>query len=204
MENKSLKEFADLAASKQPTPGGGGVTALVGSLAACLAEMVCNLTFGKHKYLEYSLEINEIRKELEIIRNNLLECIRKDEEAFLPLAELYKQDKNSEGYAEKMEEALRNAANSPLLIFRYCLRIIEIDERLAVIGSKLSVSDAGTSVMLAHGCLYAAYINILVNTRLMKDRAYAEDLNRETMKQLDEYAIKALDIYDDICGRLEK
>ena len=58
--------------------------------------------------------------------------------------------------------------------------------------------------MLAHGCLYAAYINILVNTRLMKDRTYAEDLNRETMKQLDEYAIKALDIYDDICGRLDK
>ena len=202
MEDKSLKQFADLTASKDPTPGGGGVTAYVGSLAACLSEMVCNLTFGKKNYMEYSFEINEIRKELEIIRNNLLDCIKKDEEAFLPLSELYRSDKNASDYQEKMEEALRNAANSPLLIFRYCLRIIELDERLAVIGSKISVSDAGTSVMLAHGCLYAAYINILVNTRLMKDREYAENLNKETMKQLDEYSIKALDIYDDICERL--
>ena len=29
MEDKSLKQFADLTASKDPTPGGGGVTAYV-------------------------------------------------------------------------------------------------------------------------------------------------------------------------------
>ena len=54
MLDKSLKEFTQLASSKAPVPGGGGVSGLVGSLAASLAEMVTNLTAGKKKYQEYT------------------------------------------------------------------------------------------------------------------------------------------------------
>ena len=204
MENKTLKEFSELAASKAPIPGGGGVSALAGSLAASLAEMVTNLTIGKKRYLEYTFELTDIRKELEILRINLLDCINKDAQAFEPLSKVYSLPKDTEGYQEKMEECLKDAAKPPLLILKYAVRIIELDERLSVIGSKISVSDAATSVMLAHGVLYGAYVNILVNTRLMKDRDYADKLNDEAVKLLDEYSIKALNIYDDICKRLSE
>ncbi|MBR4421693.1 MAG: cyclodeaminase/cyclohydrolase family protein, partial [Erysipelotrichaceae bacterium] len=103
---------------------------------------------------------------------------------------------------ETLEQCLRNAADSPLLILKYAVRIIDLDERLAVIGSKISVSDAATSVMLAQGVLYGAYVNILVNTSLMKDREYAEKCNDEAIRLVDEYSVKALNIYDDICKRL--
>jgi len=202
MKDKTLSEFSELAASKQPVPGGGGVCALTASLAASLSEMVTNLTIGKKKYLEYTFELNDIKKELEILRSNLLDCIDKDAEAFLPLAELYSQPKDSEDYEEKMEKALRQAADSPYLMLKYACRIIEIDERLSHIGSKISVSDAATSVMLAHGVLYGAYVNILVNTRLMKDKEYAQKMNDEAIHLVDEYSIQALNIYDDICKRL--
>ncbi len=202
MENKTLKEFTELASSKDPVPGGGGVSALAGSLAAALGEMVTNLTIGKKKYLEHTFELTGIRKELGILRNNLLECIDRDAEAFAPLAQAYALPKDTPGYEEKMEECLKTAADSPLLILKYASRIIDLDERLAQIGSKLSVSDAATSVMLAHGVLYGAYVNILVNTRLMKDREYAEKLNDEAIHIVDEYSVLALNIYDDICKRL--
>ena len=175
---------------------------MVASLSSALAQMVTNLTIGKKKYLEFTEELDDIRKEAEILRSNLLDCIEKDAEAFRPLAEVYSLPKDSEGYEKKMEKCLRDAADSPLLILKYCTRIIDLDERLAVIGSKISVSDAATSVMLAHGCLYGAYVNILVNTELMKDRDYAEDLNRQAVELLDEYSVKALNVYDDICKRL--
>ena len=77
-----------------------------------------------------------------------------------------------------------------------------VDNSFGQIGSKLAVSDAATSVMLAHGVLYAAYVNVLVNTRLMKDRDQANYLNEESVKILDEYSVMALNIYDDICKRL--
>ncbi|MBR6724035.1 MAG: cyclodeaminase/cyclohydrolase family protein [Erysipelotrichaceae bacterium] len=202
MENLTLKQFSEAVSSKDPTPGGGGVSAAVGALAASLGEMVTNLTFGKKKYLEYTFELTDIRKELEILRINMLGCINKDAQAFEPLAKVYALPKDSEGYEEKMEECLRKAAEPPFLILKYAARIIELDERLGQIGSKLAVSDAATSVMLAHGVLYAAYVNVLVNTRLMKDRDQANYLNEESVKILDEYSVMALNIYDDICKRL--
>ena len=55
MENKSIKEFSELTASKSPVPGGGGVCANIGALAAALGEMVTNLTIGKSKYISFTL-----------------------------------------------------------------------------------------------------------------------------------------------------
>ena len=202
MENSTLKTFSELTASKDPIPGGGGVIGYVGALASSLGQMVTNLTIGKKTYAKYESELEDIKKELDILRNNLLDCINKDAEAFLPLAKAYSLPKDSEGYKENLEKCLKDAANSPLLIMKYCTRIIDLDERLAVIGSKISVSDAATSVMLAHGCLYGAYVNIIVNTNLMFDKEYADNLNDEAVKLLDEYSVKALNIYDDICKRI--
>ena len=202
MKNKTLEQFTIETASKSPTPGGGGVSGLVGSLAASLSQMVCNLTIGKEKYLMYTSELETIKREVEILRINLLDCVSKDAEAFLPLSKVYALPKDSEGYQEKMEECLKKAAEPPYMILKYCARIVDLDERLAQIGSKLSVSDAGTSVMLAHGAMYGAFLNIKVNTRLMKDKDYADTLNSEAVKILDEYSVKALNVYDDVCKRL--
>ena len=202
MHNKTIEEFTRLTASKDPVPGGGGVCAAVASLASSLGEMVTNLTIGKQKYIQYTNELNDIRKELEILRINLLDCINRDAQSFEPLAVVYKMDKTSPNYESVMEESLKVAASSPLLILKYCTRIIDLDERLAVIGSKISVSDAATSVMLAHGVLYGAYVNILVNTRLMKNPKNAKIFENEAVKLLDEYSVKALNIFDGICKRL--
>ena len=202
MHNKSLTEFSELTASKNPVPGGGGVCANVGALAAALGQMVTNLTIGKEKYIQYTNELNDIKKELDILRINLLDCINKDAQSFEPLTIAYKMDKNDPNYESVMEESLKVAASSPLLILKYCTRIVDLDERLAIIGSKISVSDAATSVMLAHGVMYGAYVNILVNTRLMKNKDNSKIFEDEAIKLLDEYSVKALNIFDDICKRL--
>lgn len=202
MENKTLKEFSELTFSKDPIPGGGGVSASVASLAASLAGMVTSLTTGKKKYAEYEEEIQEIMKKADDLRIELLDCINYDAECFKPLAQAYSLDKNSEGYQEKMEECLRLAASSPCKIFDLCTKVIELDERLAIIGSKLAVSDAATSVMLAHGAMYGAYINIVVNTRLMKDKEYANELDSKYFLALGEYSRRAYKCFDEIFKRL--
>lgn len=202
MQNKTLKQFNDLTASKEPVPGGGGVCANVAALAAALGEMVTNLTIGKPKYFSYTTELTDIKKELDVLRINLLDCINKDADAFFPLSQAYKMDRQSPNYQSNLENCLIVAVNSPLLIMKYCSRIIDVDERLAIIGSKISVSDAATSVMLAHGAMFGAYINILVNTRLMQDQSYARTIEDEAVKILNEYSRKATNCYDRICKRL--
>ena len=200
--NEGIIIFSDAAASKEPVPGGGGVSALCGSLAASLAEMVTNLTIGKKKYLEFTEELTACRDEADSLRKKLLACIDGDAEAFAPLAAAYALPKDSEGYAEKMETCLRTAAEPPFEIMRLSARVIELDERLAVIGSKLAVSDAATSAALARGALYGGYINVLVNTRLMKDREYAKNVDEKTDALLKEYSERADQVFEDIRRRL--
>lgn len=198
----TVKEFTLRSSSKDPVPGGGGVSALAGALSASLAEMVTNLTIGKKKFLKYTEELNGLREEAASLREKLLECIERDAEAFEPLAKAYSLPKDSEGYRETMEACLQNAAEPPYAIMKYSARIIELDERLASVGSKIAVSDAAASVMLAHGALYGGYINVIVNTRLMHDREYAEQLNDRAKKLLDQYSPKAPAVFDAVCGRL--
>ena len=59
----SCEKFADETFSSAPVPGGGGVAALVGSIGAALAGMVCNLTTGKKKYAQYEPDIQRITGE---------------------------------------------------------------------------------------------------------------------------------------------
>jgi formiminotetrahydrofolate cyclodeaminase len=198
----SIREFTELAASKDPVPGGGGVSALVGSLAASLAEMVTNLTVGKKKYAEYEEEILRIKEKAESLRKDLLECINGDAEAFEPLARAYSMDRSDPAYAETMEKCLQDAAASPLRILGLACQVVALDERLAEIGSKLAVSDAATSVMLAHGAIYGAKINVLVNTRLMKNRQIAQDIDMMAEDLVFEYAPRALKCYEAIEKRL--
>ena len=52
VETATTHEFLELAAARKPTPGGGGIAALSGALAAAMAEMTLNFTVGNRKYAE--------------------------------------------------------------------------------------------------------------------------------------------------------
>ena len=53
----SCEEFIDVLASKAAVPGGGGASALVGSIGIALGNMVGSLTVGKKKYKDVEEEI---------------------------------------------------------------------------------------------------------------------------------------------------
>ena len=202
MHNKTLSDFTDILSSASPTPGGGGATALVGSLAASLSEMVTNLTTGKKKYAEYEQEIQAIMFEAEKLRMQLLECINKDAQAFEPLSKAYAKSKDDPDYEGTMDACLKMAAEPPFVVLKLTCQVIKLDQRLAEIGSKLAISDAATSAMFAYGALYSAAINVKVNTRLMKDREYAEGMNKQVDILTERYAPIAKDAYDTVLKRL--
>ena len=55
-KNIEVEEFINKTYSKDPAPGGGGVSSLCGSLGTALAGMVSNFTTGKKKYAEFEEE----------------------------------------------------------------------------------------------------------------------------------------------------
>lgn len=177
MLKKDINEFLDVLGSSEPVPGGGGASALAGALAAALGLMVGSLTVGKKKYADVEDEIKAMMAEMTELKDNLAACINKDAEMFMPLAEAYRMPKDAPDRDEVMERCLADAAATPLEIMELSAKAIELLEGFAAKGSKLAVSDAATGAALAKGAMMGAAVNVRVNTRLMKNRARAVELD---------------------------
>ena len=180
---KNIEIYIEKLASKAPTPGGGGVAALSASLGSALASMVCNLTIGKPKYAQFEDELKEILAESEILSKKCFELAAEDEVAFEPLSKAYSLPSATEEEKkikdEVLESALMAAANVPMMSAMAACDAIDIHRRLVERGSKLVISDVGVGVQMARSALLSAALNVKINTKLMKNRAVAEEMNEQ-------------------------
>jgi formiminotetrahydrofolate cyclodeaminase len=196
-QEQQIGTYLETLASKAAVPGGGGVSALTGALAAGLAQMVCSLTVGKKRYADVEQEICETADALECLRERLVLCMQEDALAFEPLSKAYGLPKDTEEQKTQreiiMEECLVRAAQPPLHICEAVAELVPLICTAAEKGSRLAISDAGCAAVLAIAALKAAALNVTVNTRLMK--------NREMAAQLDAQVDALL---ADVPGQLEK
>lgn len=202
MTDKSCKEFTDALASGEPVPGGGGASAMVGALGTALGSMVCNLTLGKKKYENVQDEIKNTLNKAVKLQNELLDLVQADAEAFEPLSKAYGLPRNTEEEKQKrdeiMEEALKTACRVPIVIMEKALEAIKLHQTLALVGTRIAISDVGVGVLLCKSALMGASLNVFINTKLMKNREYAEDINAVARKMLDEGIKTADDVYKSV------
>ena len=201
MLDKSVTEFTELLASKAPVPGGGGASALVGAIGIALGDMVGELTVGKKKYADVEEDVKALMAKAQDLRVRLLACVNKDAEAFEPLSRAYGIPKDDPSRDGIMEKCLRDAAAAPLEILDLCCEAIELQREFADKGSVLAVSDAATGVVFCWSAMYGAAVNVKVNTKAMKDRAYADKLNAHVDEQMAKYWPIAEKVYEDVYRR---
>lgn len=200
MRDLSLNEFSEKLFSKEAVPGGGGASALVGALSVSLGAMAANLTLGKEKYAEYTEELNANLKKAEKLRLRLLELIEEDATGFGEINKAYKVKPRDE---ELIEKALVSAVTPPLKMMEAIKEVIDI---LIVFSDKTSilvVSDVGVGAKFAEAALKSAYLNVVVNVKLMKDEKTAAEIG-EKAERLLHYAKKADKVYEDILRHLSE
>ena len=198
---RQIDSFLAELASKAPTPGGGGAAALCGAVGIALGNMVGNLTLGKKKYAEVQEDIAALNAKAESLREDFLALIDADAEAFEPLSKAYCIPKDDPTRGEVMEAALLAAVQPPLEIMRKCVKALELIADYAAKGSALAVSDAGCAAAITRADCEAAALNVFVNTKPMRDREKAGEINREANELLQKCAL-AREIYDNVTGRL--
>lgn len=201
LTNQSCTDFAAALASKAPVPGGGGASALVGALGAALCSMVANYTVGKKKYAAVEEDVQAILARADELREKLLALVEEDAAAFEPLSRAYAIPKDDPSRDEVMERCLRTAAAPPMELLRLSCQAIDLHRQLLDKGSVMVLSDVGTGVIFCWSALYGAALNVKVNTRSMKDRAYAEALNREADELVSQYRKIAGEVYEAVMGR---
>jgi len=201
LTTRSCTDFAAALASKAPVPGGGGASALVGALGAALCSMVANYTVGKKKYAAVEEDVKAILARADELREQLLALVEEDAKAFEPLSRAYAIPKDDPGREEVMERCLRAAAAPPMELLRLSCQAIDLHRELLDKGSAMVLSDVGTGVIFCWSALYGAALNVKVNTKLMKDREYAQAVNAEANELVNKYWKIADQVYETVMGR---
>lgn len=207
MLEKKTTEFLEVLSSSSPVPGGGGASAAVGAFASALGMMVANLTVGKKKYADVEEEIKEIRDQLKEQLDSLIKLADKDAEAFEPLSKAYGLPKETEEQkAEKervMEEALYEASVVPVEIMETIFKVMSLLEPLGEKGSRIAVSDVGVGILFAQAALEGASLNVFINTKMMKDRERAEELNKYAEKLIQKGRERQQRIYQSVLEKIK-
>ena len=198
MTMANCREFVTVLASDAPAPGGGGAAALVGAIGTALGNMVGSLTVGKKKYAEVEAEIIELKGKCDALQTELLNQVEADEVNFLPLAKAYGIPKDDPNRDTVMEEATLIACSTPVKIMELCCQAIDYIAVFAAKGSRLAVSDAGCGAVICKSALQAASLNVFINTKTLKNREKAEEMNAYCLKMLSEYGAKADEIFNTV------
>ena len=159
--------FLDRLASSDPAPGGGSASALAGAMAAGLVGMVAELTAGREQYAEHDAAVREVRAAASEHRRTLMALAQDDATAYDAVVRARRLPKETEDEQAARSAALRDAmleaARIPMQIAAESLEVLRLAERIAPIGNKNAVSDAGVAALLAAGSLRGAVLNVRIN-----------------------------------------
>ena len=203
----SCEKFIEDLASKQPVPGGGGASALVGAIGMALGNMVGSLTIGKKKYADVQEDIIKLQEQAYALQADLLHLMQRDAEVFEPLSKAYGMPTDTDELkAEKdrvMAAALKECCDVPLQIMQKCCESIDLHEQFAAKGTAIAISDVGCGVICCKAALQAASLNVFINTKFMADRALAQENNKKANDMLAKYTAKADEIFKSVAVRFE-
>lgn len=177
---KSLKEYIDSVASKEPTPGGGSVAALAGSLGAALTAMVGCLTIGRKIYEELDEEVKEVMdknfKELYNSIERLNGIVDEDTKAFDKVMEALKMPKETEeekkARSEAIQEGYKVALEVPLRCAEECYQVLKLSRVFADHGNVNAITDVGVGALLAAAAVESAILNVKINLKSIKDAEF--------------------------------
>ncbi|MFR5011891.1 MAG: cyclodeaminase/cyclohydrolase family protein [Acutalibacteraceae bacterium] len=204
VESMSIQEFLDVLSSKEPVPGGGGA-ALAGALGNALGQMVANLTIGKKKYALVEDEIKGTGRRMKGIQGQFTALADQGCKVFAPLAKCYSLPSGTEG-----RKGIQGRGHGSTAVG--CQSCANGNHGKAWKCWKswisLRIREAGwLSAMWAWESVHphravGAVMNVYINTKSMKNREKAEEMNEKAERLIKEGTEAADRIYQKVLEQL--
>ena len=188
----SVDELLERLSSSSPVPGGGSAAALAGAMGASLVSMVAALTVGREAYVQVDVTAREIGQSANSLRQELVDLAEQDSaayQAFVSARGLPREtDAQRAARASAMQDASKRSTEAPLRTARVAREALELARRIAPIGNRNAVSDAGVAAQLLSAAVRGASLNVRINLPLLAQDeplrlsapADLADLERET------------------------
>ena len=179
----TVKGFLAETAGQEPVPGGGSISALNGSIAAALAEMVANLTIGKKKYVEVEAEMQPIATEAAAIQKELVLDIDRDSDAYNKVFAAFKLPKETEEEkavrSAQIQEMTKYAASVPMEVARRVHSVLPLIEAVVAKGNQNAITDGCVAMMCARTAIIGALLNVRINLTSIKDEDFVKTHTEE-------------------------
>lgn len=206
-DDVTLSQFLDAVSGGTATPGGGSVSALVGTLAAALVEMVVNLTVGKKGFEAQEAEMKKMGAEARSYRDALAATIAQDINAYQAVMKGYLLPKTTEEEKkqrrEEIQKALRRAADPPLFTAATSLKVLKLCQKAAEKGNPNAITDAAVGALLAEAALRGGVFNVLVNLAALEEEDTVKKMKQE-LSRLEAEGIKTREkILTQVKGKLK-
>jgi len=176
----SLVEFADETASESPAPGGGSISAYVGSLGASLAGMVANLSSHKKGWDDRWEEFSNWAEKAQVYKDELIRLVDLDTTAFNRIMESFGLPKSTPEEKAARDKAIQDATKYaieiPFKVMQAALNSMEVIKAMAEIGNPNSVTDAGVAALCARTAVLGAFMNVKINASGYKDKDFVTDI----------------------------
>ncbi len=182
----NLKAFADETASESPAPGGGSISAYVGSLGISLATMVANLRSHKKGWDERWQEFSNWAEKGQLIKDQLLQLVDADTLAFNKIMNAFSLPKGTEQEkqirTQAIQDATKYAIEIPFTVMQLSFESMDIIKAMAEIGNPNSVSDAGVGALCARSAVMGAFMNVRINAAGYADKEFVNYIVAEGKK----------------------
>jgi formiminotetrahydrofolate cyclodeaminase len=171
----TLIQFADQAAARSPTPGGGSVAAYLGGVGAALGAMAARFTQGRKGFEAHEAALADEIAQLDRLRARLLRLVDDDAASYDKVTAAYALPKASEpekaARKAAVDGALREALQTPLGTCRVAVEALSLLERLAGHVNPNLASDVAVGAYALAAGFRGAWVNVLINLSGLKDDA---------------------------------
>ncbi len=182
----TLKGFMEETASESPAPGGGSVSAYIGSMGAALLTMVANLSSHKRGWENRWEEFSDYAVQGKALQEELLALVDEDTRAFNGIMNALGLPKNTGGEKMARQEAIAlstlQAIRVPFKVMKTAFRGFELADLMVSHGNPNSVTDAGVGALALHACIEGAWLNVKINASELKSHHEVVEILEEGSK----------------------
>ena len=206
LADMTLEGFCDELSTDSPAPGGGSVAALCAAMSAGLSAMVANLTINKKGYEKVWETAKPIAEEAQIAKLNAIRAIDEDTQAFYEMMDAMRLPKGTDEEKSARNIAIQNATKNAIIIpfktLELALECVLLAERIAEIGNKNALSDAGVAAITANAAAKAAYLNVKINMGSIEDENFKKEILTKSDELANKINNKAISVEDKIKNSL--
>ncbi len=176
----NLRAFVNETASESPAPGGGSISAYMGSLGAALATMVANLSSHKKGWDEQWETFSDWAEKGQYYKDALLNLVDEDTAAFNGIMAAFAlaktTDEEKKIRTDAIQAATKFAMEIPFKVMQLSFDSMSVIKAMAEIGNPNSASDAGVAALCARSAVMGAFMNVRINASGYSDKTFVNDL----------------------------